>query len=104
MRRRFTREFKVAVLQELESATLTEVSRRHSLHASTVIGWRNDFDKDPQKAFAGHGKRWKPEAELEHYKRLVGELYAENAFLKKAYEYLKQVQEEERRVGRRGSA
>ena len=30
MRRQFQREFKVSVLQELETASLTEVCRKHS--------------------------------------------------------------------------
>lgn len=101
MRRRFTREFKLTVLQELEAASLTAVCRKHSLDVSTVSKWRTDFEKSPQKAFAGYGNLWKPEAELERYKRLVGELYAENEFLKKVYERVKAVQEEEKRLGRR---
>ena len=86
-RRKFNREFKLSVLQELATASLTEVSRKHSLHPSTVIGWRTDYEKAPERAFAGSGKRWKPEAELEHYKRLVGELYAQVELLKKAYNH-----------------
>lgn len=101
MRRRFTREFKLTVVRELETASLTEVCRKHSLDASVVSKWRTDFEKNPQKAFAGRGNLWKPEAELERYKRIVGELYAENEFLKKVYERLKTVQEEEKRLGRR---
>lgn len=104
MRRRFTREFKLTVLRELETASLTEVCRKHSLDVSTVSKWRTDFEKCPQKAFAGHGNLWKPEVELERYKRLVGELYAENEFLKKVYERLKAVREEEKRLGRRDIA
>ena len=101
MKRRFPREFKISILQELETASLTEVCRKHSLHASTIIGWRKDYETDPDKAFAGQGRRWKPEAELDHYKRLVGELYAQNEFLKKTYEYLKTVQKEEKHLERR---
>ena len=89
MRRRFTREFKLTVLQELETASLTEVCRKHSVDISTVCNWRKDFEKNPQKAFAGQGNLWKPEAELARYKCLVGELYAENEFLKKVYIRLK---------------
>ncbi len=101
MRRRFSRELKLTVLQELETASLTEVSRKHSLHPSTIIAWRKDYEKDPHKAFAGNGKRWKPEAESAHQKRIIGELYLEIDFLKKAYEHLKAVKEEEERLGRR---
>ena len=103
MRRKFTREFKLGVLRELETSSLTEVCRRHSLDVSTVSRWRTDYEKDPQKAFAGQGNLWKPEAELERYKRLVGQLYAENEFLKKVYDHLKAAREEERRLGRRDS-
>jgi len=101
MRRQFQREFKVSVLQELETASLTEVCRKHSLSASTVIGWRRNYEKAPAKAFAGSGRRWKPEAELEHYKRLVGELYAQIELLKKAYNHQTMLHAEQRRIGRR---
>ena len=40
MRRRFTREFKLTVLQELETASLTEVCQKHSVDVSTVSNWR----------------------------------------------------------------
>lgn len=55
IRRKFNREFKLGVLQELETASLTEVCRKHSLHPSTVLYWRNDYEKAPEKAFAGNG-------------------------------------------------
>ena len=100
-RRKFNREFKLSVLQELATASLTEVSRKHSLHPSTVIGWRTDYEKAPERAFAGSGKRWKPEAELEHYKRLVGELYAQVELLKKAYSRQVALRVEQKRLERR---
>lgn len=99
-RRQFNREFKLDVLQELETASLTEVCRKHSLAASTVIGWRKDYEKAPEKAFAGSGRRWKPEAELEYYKRLVGQLYAENELLKKTRDHLTALRAEQKRLGR----
>ena len=100
-RRKFNREFKLSVLQELATASLTEVSRKHSLRPSTVIGWRTDYEKAPERAFAGSGKRWKPEAELEHYKRLVGELYAQVELLKKAYNHQVALRVEQKLLERR---
>lgn len=100
-RRKFNREFKLSVLAELDTASLTEVCRKHSLHPSTVIGWRKDYETAPQDAFAGSGKRWKPEAELEHYKRLVGELYAQIELLKKAYNHQVALRAEQKRLERR---
>lgn len=100
MRKQFSREFKLSVLQELESASLTEVCRKHSLAAPTVVGWRRNYEKAPDKAFAGSGNRWKPEAELDHYKRLVGQLYAENELLKKTCNHLTALRSEQKRLGR----
>jgi len=101
IRRKFNREFKLGVLQELEIASLTEVCRKHSLHPSTVIGWRHDYEAAPEKAFVGSGRRWKPDAELEHYKKLVGELYAQIELLKKAYNHQVALRAEQKRLERR---
>ncbi len=101
MRRQFPKEFKLSILRELETASLTEVCRKHSLAAPTVVGWRRDYEKAPDNAFAGSGKRWKPEAELEHYKRLVGQLYAENELLKKTCDRLTALRAEQKRLERR---
>ena len=52
---------------------------------------------NPNEAFKGQGNLWKLEAKLAERERLIGELYAENSFLKKAYEKLKLCLAEERR-------
>lgn len=101
-RRQFTKEFKQSIIKELETKSLTEVCRDHCLHPSTVSCWKTDYNRDPREAFKGHGRLWKPEAKIAQYERLIGELYAENAFLKKVYERLKVQQVEERR-GRRSA-
>lgn len=98
VKRQFTRKFKLSVLEELETKKLVEVCRAHNLAPSTVSGWRRDYDKNPREAFKGHGRIWKENAKIAQYERLVGQLYAENAFLKKVYERLKQQQAEERRT------
>lgn len=98
--RQFTREFKLSILKELETKRLVEVCRVHNLHPSTVSGWRKDYDANPKEAFKGHGNIWKEDAKLAEKDRLIGQLYAENAFLKKACERLKQLQAEEKRKGR----
>ncbi len=83
-KRRFTKEFKLAVVQELETKSIAEVCREHSLASSTVSGWRKDYESNPQEAFKGQGNVWKQEAKIARYERLLGELYAENALLKKS--------------------
>ncbi len=90
IKRQFSREFKLSVLKELETKRLAEVCRAHNLAPSTVSGWRKDYKANPKEAFKGHGNVWKEDAKIAQYERLVGQLYAENAFLKKVYERLKQ--------------
>lgn len=101
IKRRFSREFKLSVLKELETKRLVEVSRAHNIAPSTVSGWRNDYEDNPKEAFKGHGNIWKEDAVLAEKDRLIGQLYAENAFLKKVYERLKQQMAEEKRCSAR---
>jgi transposase-like protein len=100
MKRQFSRDFKLSVLKELETKRLAEVCRIHDLAPSTVIGWRRDYEANPKEAFKGHGRIWKEEAILAEKDRLIGKLYAEIVFLKKAYERLKLLQIEEKRKER----
>ncbi len=100
IKRQFSKEFKLSVLKELETKRLAEVCRAHSLAPSTVSGWRIDYEKNPKEAFKGRGNIWKEDARLAEKDRLIGQLYAENFFLKKVYERLKQLQLEEKRKGR----
>jgi len=55
------------------------------------------FEKDPHGAFSGRGNLWKEEAKIAQYERLIGQLYAENAFLKKTSEILQERNAEEKR-------
>ena len=48
--------------------------------------------------FSGNGNIWKAEAEVEKYKRLVGELYAEIDFLKKTTKKLQELKAEGERM------
>ena len=83
-RRTFTKEFKVDLLRELESCkTTAQVCREHGLHPSLVGRWRREYLKNPEDAFSGNGNTYKTDAKLAEYERIVGKLYAENAFLKK---------------------
>ena len=100
IKRQFSREFKLSILNELETKKLAEVCRAHNIAPSTVCGWRNDYGSNPKEAFKGHGNIWKEDARLAEKDRLIGQLYAENSFLKKVYERLKQLQLEEKRKGR----
>jgi len=100
LKRKFTKEFKLAVVRDLEDKKFVEVCREHNLSYSVVQRWKREYAKNPKDAFAGSGNIWKEDARIAQYERIVGQLYAENAFLKKALEALKQHLAEERRKER----
>lgn len=84
-RRTFSREYKISVLREIQNgATQAEVCRKHELHPVLVNQWRKIYEKHPDTAFSGRGNLYKEDARIAELERLVGKLYAENAFLKKA--------------------
>lgn len=94
-RRSFTREFKLRIIQELATKSTAELCREHNLSPSLILYWKQDYEQNPTSAFAGHGNLWKDEAKLAEKDRLIGQLYAENAFLKKALERLQLLKIEE---------
>ena len=95
-RRRYTREFKISIIREFESGkNLAQLSRENNLHPTMISRWRHEYQKDPESAFSGNGNTYKEAARNQELERLVGKLYAENDFLKKALSALeKRVQEE----------
>lgn len=94
-RREFTRDFKLSILNELSVKKAAEICREHNIHPVLLSKWKKDFNEDPAKSFSGNGNLWKAEAEVEKYKRLVGELYAEIDFLKKTTKKLQELKAEE---------
>lgn len=95
-RRNFDREFKLQILQQLGSKSVAELGKEYNIHPMMIYKWKREHEESPTKSFAGHGKICKLEAELENSQRLVGKLYAQNEFLKKASETLKSRLIEER--------
>jgi len=96
-RRNFTREFKLSILRELESKSAAEICREHNIHPVLLSTWKRDYKKNPNSAFSGRGNMWKEEAKIIQYERIIGQLYAENAFLKKTSEVLQQRNAEEKK-------
>ncbi len=83
-RKKFTREFKISVLREIENGkSSAQVSRENGIHPSMLSKWKREYKENPGTAFNGNGNISKPEAKLAESERLIGQLYAENAFLKK---------------------
>ena len=83
-RRRFTREFKLQVLREIEAGkSIAQAAREHELHPNLITRWRSLQSEYAQQAFSGNGNHYKQEARISELERLVGRLTLENDFLKK---------------------
>ena len=92
-RRKYTREFKISVITELDSGkTIAQVSREYNLHPSMITRWKKEYNRDPESAFRGNGISKSKESRIAELERLVGQLYAENAFLKNALERLRKME------------
>lgn len=97
-RRRFTKEFKNSVIQQLDSSSSAEICREHDIHQNMLQRWQKEYESNPQNAFKGNGKLWKQEAKIAQYERLIGQQCMEIDLLKKRTEHLKQLRAEELRM------
>ena len=55
-KRKFTREFKIQVVQEVESGlkTRAQATREHELSEGMINKWTSAYRDNPQTAFTGH--------------------------------------------------
>lgn len=90
-RRRFTREFKLQVVREVEAGkSVGQAAREHQIHPNLITRWRSESAKYAGKSFAGNGNRYKDEARIAELERMVGRLAMENEFLKKVLSQLEE--------------
>jgi len=64
--------------------SIAQVSRENEIHPSLIVKWKTEYFENPKKAFSGNGRVYKDQARMAELERLVGRLYAENEFFKKA--------------------
>jgi len=84
-RRRFTREFKLGVLREVDAGkSVAQAGREHQVHPTQLGKWRRELRRYGERAFAGNGRAYTDEARLAELERKVGQLTMENDLLKKA--------------------
>ena len=101
-RRKYTKEFKLAVIRELEAGIdIADIARKHDLHPSLPSRWRKEYYQNPEESFSGNGNTYKLEAKVSELERLLGQTYAENEFLKKAIANLERIKEEEKKLEKR---
>lgn len=101
-RQKYTREFKLSVIRELEAGVaVSDISRKYNVHPALPYRWRKEYYDDPDNSFSGNGNTYKLEAKNAELERLVGQLYAENEFLKKAITNLEKFRKEEKQLEKR---
>jgi transposase len=90
-RRRFTREFKLQVVREIEAGKpVARVAREHQIDPTLISRWRHQQDQYGERAFAGNGQAYTEDVRVAELERVAGRLVAENMFLKKAWQRLEQ--------------
>jgi transposase len=84
-RRRFTREFKLQLVREVEAGkTPAQAAREYQVHPTLILRWCKEHLQYAERAFMGNGRLYKEEAKIAELERLLGQLTMENAQLKKA--------------------
>ena len=101
-RKRYTKEFKISVIRELEGGTSSgELSRKYGIHPTLPSRWKKEYYEDPELAFGGNGNIHKLEARNAELERMLGQVYVEKEFLKKAIANLERLRKEERKSAKR---
>src|ERR1051326_5658475 len=88
VRRRFSREFKLEAVRQLEAGSrLADVARALGGNATGLRRWRDPGKGDPATGFPGNGRVAREEDELQRLRKGVVQLRAERDFLKKVAAY-----------------
>lgn len=102
-RRKFTREFKLAAIRQLESGkSVGMVARSLQVHPMVLNRWRAEFRSNPSEAFRGNGKKVAESREAE-MERMIGQLTLENDFLKKTLQHIEERRQMESVFGEKES-
>jgi transposase len=81
-RRKFTREFKLAAVQRLETgASVAAVARAFKVDPNVLHRRRREFRQGPGNAFPGLGKRRWEEARVAQLERKIGQQALETAVI-----------------------
>ncbi len=83
IRRRFSREYKLAAVGRLQAGeTMAAVSRDLEVHPSDLYRWRREAEAHGARAFSGPGRPREEEARVAQLERKVGQQALEIDFLK----------------------
>ena len=87
-KRKFGKEFKRQIVEELvsETGTLAQLSRRHNLSAGLILGWKKQYatgklNNEPEENIEALKDR------IEKLEKMIGRLTMDNDLLKKATQF-----------------
>src|SRR3954469_18166601 len=85
-RRKFTKEFKIAALRQIDGGgSIAAVARSCEIDPSLLHRWRRGFQQGPEHAFPGLGKKRADENRVAELERKIGQQALEIDFLKANY-------------------
>ncbi|MFZ0061857.1 MAG: transposase [Pyrinomonadaceae bacterium] len=88
-RRKFSRDFKLQVVREVEAGkTQAQIAREHEINQHLISRWCRQHRRYKDRAFSGNGRAHTDEARIAALERMVGRLTMENDLLKKVLQKL----------------
>jgi transposase-like protein len=90
-RRKFSKEFKQAAINRLNSGqTAAEVARALEVHPSDLHRWRRELQEHGERAFNGAGKKRAEETQIAELERKIGQQTIQIDFLKRALQHVEE--------------
>jgi transposase len=93
LNRRFTRAFKLAVLQQIDNGKkVKDVAQACEVQVGVVHRWRRELKLEAHNAFRGHGVKLLQQKREEELQGIIGRQAAEIDFLKRVLQRLESEQ------------
>lgn len=90
-RRKFSRDFKLQVVREVEAGKAqAQIAREHEISQHLISRWCRQHRRYKERAFSGQGRAHTDEARIANLERMVGRLTMENDLLKKVLQKLEE--------------
>jgi len=96
LRRRFTRDFKRKVVDDLNSRPVEEICREYEVSKNILYRWKREFESNPRDAFNGNGNLWKEDSRIARLERKIGQQAMIIDLLKKSIAHQTQLRAEEK--------
>lgn len=91
LRRKFTKEFKIAALRQIDGgASIGAVARSCEINPNLLHRWRRDFQQSPEQAFPGLGKKRADESRVAELERKIGRQALEIDFLQRCLQRIEE--------------